>query len=66
MNYKIYYRGEDANYPAFETEEDALNFYVKEVSATTGETREEILGEEWTSPRGVEKCVKIVEVEDAE
>ena len=66
MSYKIYYQGKDANYPTFETEEAAIDFYVNQVSATTGETREEILGEEWTSPRGVEKCVKAVEVVDAE
>lgn len=62
--YKIYYRNEDANYPEFDTEEEALSFYVKEVSSETGETREEILSEEWTSPTGIKKCVEVRKIED--
>lgn len=62
--YKVFYRNEDANYPAFETEEKALEFYIKEVSSETGETREEILAEDWTSPTGVKPCVEVREVEE--
>ena len=64
MTYKIYYRNQDANYPAFATPEEALDFYVKEVSAETGETKEEIMDEDWPSPTGVKKCVEIREVEN--
>lgn len=62
--YKICYKNEDANYPAFETEEKALDFYVKEVQAVTGEGRDEILSEDWPSPTGVKACVEVREVED--
>lgn len=62
--YKIYYKNKDANYPAFETGEKALDFFVKQVSEATGETREEILAEEWTSPTGIKECVEVREVAD--
>lgn len=57
--YKVYYRGEDAGYPMANTPDEALDFYIKGVVKETGESREEILGETWTSPRGVEKCVEV-------
>ena len=62
--YKVFYKGEDAHQPAEETEEQALEKYLAYVEGATGESREEILGEDWTSPRGVEKCVKVKEVEE--
>jgi hypothetical protein len=66
MSYKVFYKGEDANYPAFNTEKEALDFYVKQVSRETGETREEILAEYWPSPRGNEGTVQVREVDEEE
>lgn len=57
--YKVYYQGKDANYPAFETKEEALRFYLKEVAAATGESYEEILSEEYKGG----KAVEVVKVE---
>lgn len=62
MAFKVYYRGKDAGYPAASTEEEALDFYLKCVESETGESREEILEEDWLSPRGVERCVDVREV----
>ena len=59
MSYKVFYRGEDAGYPVGATEAEALEFYCEEVKKATGESREEILSEEWASPRGVERCVQV-------
>ena len=61
--YKIYYKNKDAHNPSFKTEEAALDFYIKTISEITGETKDEILNEDWPSPRGVEKCVKVVKIE---
>lgn len=57
--YKIYYMDNDANYPEFDDPDKALKFYLKEVMAETGENENEILNESWCSPRGVEKCVQV-------
>lgn len=59
MGYKVFYKGRDAHYPEFETEEKALNFYIKDVEGRTEKTREEILKEDWPSPKGVENCVEV-------
>lgn len=66
MKYKVFYRGKDAHYPAFETKEGALEFYLKCIEEETGESREDILAEDWPSPRGVEPCVEVQEVDDDE
>lgn len=56
--YIIIYRGEETWYPPFEVEnaESALMMWAKDVERNSDETIDEILNEEWTSPRGVEKC----------
>lgn len=57
--YKVYYKDQDANYPEFKTRKEALDFYVGAVKAATGKDREEILSEEWTSPKGVKKTITV-------
>lgn len=60
--YKIYFKGKDAGYWKFKSEQEAIDFYVRTIAEATGQTRREILNEEWKSPRGPEKCVTFVEV----
>lgn len=59
MAIKITYRGEDTNYPLYENEEKARAALIAEG------VDEGAFEETWPSPRGVEKLIQFVEVEDA-
>ena len=63
MAFKIFYKGISTNYPEFDTEKEAIDFYVKEIQKQTGKTRDEILGETYTSAQGITKCVSVKKID---